>query len=53
MYKIFFVVAVVLIVFGGLIFFDFTKEVSLKENRTLAKFPKRSPFHEKFPKEFD
>ncbi len=53
MYKIFFVVVVALIVFCGLIFFDFTKEVSLKENRMLAKFPKRSLFHEKFPKEFD
>ena len=51
--KISFVILIFSILFSGLLFFDFTMEVSKKENRTLAKFPKRSPFHEEFPKEFD
>lgn len=51
--KISFVILIFSILLSGLLFFDFTREVSKKENRTLAKFPKRSPFHEEFPKEID
>lgn len=51
--KILFIIFVGCILISGIIFLNFTGDVSEKENRALAKFPNRLPFHEAFPKEFD
>lgn len=51
--KIFFIFVLSLGLVGGVVGFNFSGEVSLSEQRTLNNFPKRLPFHEEFPNEFN
>lgn len=52
-YKIIFIILIFSILSNGIIFFNYTDKISIKENKTLATFPFKLPFHEEFPKEFD
>ena len=51
--KILFIFTLFLGLFGGFIGFNFAGEISLSEQRPLNTFPKRLPFHERFPNEFN
>lgn len=50
---ILFYIAVAVILGQGIIFFTYTKTISINENRLLAAFPNVNPFHEEFADDMD
>lgn len=51
--SVFFISITGTVLFGGFIGADFISDISEEEKRTLNRFPRRLPFHENFPGEFN